>query len=222
MSKNPFTKGTNSYVDFETMSDLKWHCSKCELLSGQAKTWQIWRQEIGLSLKQDSKKNYYKRIFCNNCNITTVHRGLVSLEVDTAGTRARSTMPTALRKRIIDYYGSTDAFTLRKETPNKLEVDHRFPQVRWTEAESENTINMSEDEIQEKFMLLTRENNLLKSRQCEKCAESNIRPGGYGINFWYEGNEEWTEDLKCKGCFWYDPQAWRDAVANILKEKEEK
>ncbi len=42
---NPFKENSTSYQDFKTMSDLKWHCSKCELKSGQAKTWQVWRQE---------------------------------------------------------------------------------------------------------------------------------------------------------------------------------
>ena len=47
---NPFKEGSNQYKDFKTMSDCKWHCSKCELLSGQAKTWQVWRQEKGIQL----------------------------------------------------------------------------------------------------------------------------------------------------------------------------
>ena len=51
---NPFKKGSTQYKDFETMSDCEWHCTKCELLSGQAKTWQVWRQEKGIQLDQDS------------------------------------------------------------------------------------------------------------------------------------------------------------------------
>jgi len=218
MLKNPFKKGSTSYTDFETMRDLSWHCSKCELKSGQAKTWQVWRQEIGLKLKQDENNNFYKKIFCDTCEITTVHRGLESLEIDTLNIKPRTNMPTKLRKRIIDYYDNIDAYSLRKEPDNKLEIDHRTPQVRWTEGEDKNDVNMSEEKIQEKFMLLTRENNLLKSRQCEKCAETDKRGTGYGIEFWYEGDENWDENIKCKGCFWHDPQAWRDEVAKILKE----
>ena len=40
---NPFSKNTIAFTDFETMSDLKWHCAKCELKSTQVKTWQVWR-----------------------------------------------------------------------------------------------------------------------------------------------------------------------------------
>ena len=40
---NPFKPKSKQYQDFETMKDLKWHCTKYELKSGQAKTWQVWR-----------------------------------------------------------------------------------------------------------------------------------------------------------------------------------
>ena len=62
-NKNPFKERTTSYEDFNTMSDLKWHCTKCKLKSGQAKTWQIWRQS-GIQLDTDEKGNFYKTIFC--------------------------------------------------------------------------------------------------------------------------------------------------------------
>jgi len=42
---NPFKESTTSYHDWKILKDLKWHCSKCELQSGQAKTWQTWRDE---------------------------------------------------------------------------------------------------------------------------------------------------------------------------------
>lgn len=41
---NPFKSNTTSFYDWEVLKDLKWHCTKCELKSGQAKTWQVWRQ----------------------------------------------------------------------------------------------------------------------------------------------------------------------------------
>lgn len=217
MGINPFKKGSTSYLDFETMSDLKWHCTKCELKSGQAKTWQVWRQEKGITLKQDGDK-YYKNIFCSTCDTVTVHRGLVSTDINLEDSKARTSLSPKLAKRIKIYYKFVDAYTLRTEIEAKLEVDHRFPQVRWTSDEEYNDSEMSESEIQGKFMLLTRENNLLKSRFCEKCKNSGVRPGGYGIDFWYAGDSKWNEETKCKGCFWFDPQAWRCAVAKILKK----
>lgn len=217
MSNNPFKVGSTQYKDFETMSDLKWHCTKCELLSGQAKTWQVWRQEKGIQLKMDGDK-YYSNILCPRCGTVTVHRGLVTTEIDLSDSKARTSLPSALTKRVKDLYRNIDAFTLRVEAPGKLEVDHRFPQVRWTSNEDVNDIHMSEEDIKKKFMLLTRENNLLKSRFCENCKKTGKRAKGYGIPFWYKGDENWDESLKCEGCFWYNPEKWREEVKDILSK----
>ncbi|TCK98454.1 ICEA protein [Natranaerovirga hydrolytica] len=213
---NPFKEGTTSYHDFEVMKDLKWHCSKCELKSGQAKTWQIWRQEKGLQLDKDEKDNWYKRIHCEGCHQRTVHRKLKSLDrIDV--TKTRSGIPSKLAKRIKEHYNYIDAYSLRKEAATRLEIDHREPQVRWKHNEDTNDVNMSEEAIEKKFMLLTRENNLLKSRKCEKCAETGMRPIGYNIDFYYKGNGYYDEQIGCQGCFWYNPDKWREAINEQLK-----
>ena len=56
---NPFKENTTSYNDWEVLKDLEWHCTKCELKSGQAKTWQVWRQS-GIQLAKDEKDNFCK------------------------------------------------------------------------------------------------------------------------------------------------------------------
>lgn len=96
---NPFKENSNQYKDFETMSDCKWHCSKCELLSGQAKTWQVWRQEKGIQLDQDEHGNWYKIIMCPNCGIKTVHRKLKTTEISNKGLKVRARIPTRIAKR---------------------------------------------------------------------------------------------------------------------------
>lgn len=53
---NPFRKDSTSYYDWEVLKDLKWRCTKCELKSGHAKTWQIWRHK-GIQLDKDEKGN---------------------------------------------------------------------------------------------------------------------------------------------------------------------
>ncbi|TCT16307.1 ICEA protein [Natranaerovirga pectinivora] len=214
---NPFKEGTTSHYDFEIMKDLKWHCTKCELRSGQAKTWQIWRQEKGLQLDKDEKDNWFNKIHCENCDQTTVHRKLRSLEIND-GTKARSGIPGKLAKKIKEYYGCIDAYSLRKEVPTKLEIDHRKPQVRWDNDEDINDVNMSNGVIEERFMLLTRENNLLKSRKCEKCNQTGERQTGYNIDFFYMGTKVYEEHIGCEGCFWFNPDKWREAINNIVKD----
>ena len=219
--QNPFKKNTTSYHDWEVLKDLKWHCTKCELKSGQAKTWQVWRQEKGIQLDKDEKGNWFKTIQCPTCGIKTVHRKLKSLEI-LDETKSRSGISQYLARRVKQVYNNEDALFLREFSSRELEVDHKFPQIRWKTDEEENKTSMSETEIKEKFILLTRSNNLLKSRQCERCFKEGKRGHFPGIYFWYEGNEKWNGMDKydkngCVGCFWYDPYKWREELNKLIK-----
>ncbi len=212
---NPFKEGTTSHHDWEILKDLNWHCTKCELKSGQAKTWQVWRQEKGIQLDKFND-NWYKTILCPSCNIKTVHRKLLSLEIKEE-TKSRSGISQYLARKIKQLYNNEEALFLREFSPRELEVDHKFPQIRWEGNEQENKSSMDNEEIKSKFILLTRSNNLLKSRQCEKCVKENIRGNFPGIYFWYDGDENWngkttTDENGCIGCFWYDPYKWREEL----------
>ena len=221
--KNPFKKWSTSYHDWEVLKDLKWHCTKCELKSGQAKTWQVWRQEKWIHLDTDEKWNYYKIIFCPYCNMKTVHRKLKDLKIDTH-TKARSWISPKIAKRVKELYNFKDAIVLRKLPANQLEVDHKFPQIRWNEDEKSND-NLSDEQLREKFILLSRSNNLWKSRQCEKCFKTWIRWKFPGINFYYKWNEKWEwkdnyDENGCVWCFWYDPYKWREELNKRLSWKK--
>ncbi len=61
-------------------------------------------------------------------------------------------------------------------------------------------------------MVLSRENNLLKSRSCEKCVKTGKRQPFMGIKFFYKGNEKYTEDLGCEGCGWHNPKKWKEEL----------
>ncbi len=222
-TKNPFKKGSKQYHDFEVMKDLQWHCIKCELKSGQAKTWQVWRQEKGIQVDTDENGNYYKIIYCDTCGEKTYHRKLKSLEILNE-TKSRSGIPTALSKKVKKIYDNLEAVLFRKISPNQLEVDHKFPQIRWNEDEKGNNIEMTEKEIKNKFILLTRSNNLLKSRYCERCYKVNKRGFFPGIYYWYTGSEDWDkkfnkhDEMGCEGCFWYDPFKWRDELNKLVNK----
>lgn len=218
---NPFNPGTKPYEDFETLSDLQWHCTKCELKSGQAKTWQVWRQEKGIQLDQDEKGNWYKKLYCENCKEKTIHRKLKSVEILEVN-KARSGIPSKIAKRVKQLYDNEEAVLLRKLSDNELEVDHRFPQIRWGENEADNSL-LSDEQLKEKFMLLNRSHNLLKSRYCERCFAEKIRGSFPGIKYWYEGNEQWQgandcDSSGCVGCFWYDPYEWRKKLNELIKK----
>jgi len=220
MATNPFRQNTTSYHDWEVLKDLQWHCTKCELQSGQAKTWQVWRQEKGIQLDTDENGNWYKIILCSTCSIKTVHRKLKSLEISD-DTKSRSGISAYLARKVKNLYHNEEAVLLREFSPRELEVDHKFPQIRWKSDEEENKPTMSEEEIRRKFILLTRSNNLLKSRYCERCVRDGKRGHFPGIYFWYEGDENWNgtdryDESGCVGCFWYDPYKWREELNKIV------
>ena len=124
------------------------------------------------------------------------------------------------------YYKNKEAITRREMLPNQLEVDHRFPQVRWSKDEIYNE-NMPEDDMHRKFQLLTRQNNLWKSRYCEHCAKTSERGTFIGIDFFYEGGSIWDskyandDEHGCYGCFWYDPDRWQKALNNLIRQRKE-
>jgi len=218
---NPFKKDTTSYYDWDVLKDLKWHCTKCELKSGQAKTWQIWRHK-GIQLDKDEKGNWYKRIFCKKCQNKTIFRKLKSLEI-LEETKIRSGIPIILVRKIKKLFKNTDALLLREYPTRELEVDHKFPQIRWGKDEKENEISMNEEDIRNKFILLTRRNNQLKSRQCERCVRDRIRGNFPGIYYWYKGDKQWKGKNRydkegCVGCFWYNPYKWREELNKLVKK----
>lgn len=213
---NPFKEKTKLFQTFSILSDLEWHCSKHELPGTQpAKAIQI--------IRQGGFKIENKTIFCEKCREKTVHRRLISIEA-ISDCITRSKFPEKLKKRIKEYYKNTDAVTLRSDLA--VEVDHKFPQVRWGKKEEENPIDMKDEKIKERYILLTRANNLWKSRYCEKCYKTGVRGMFPGIKFFYKGKEEWDKeidphDLKgCEGCFWYDPHKWRESLNLFIKKSK--
>jgi hypothetical protein len=218
---NPFSQNTTSYHDWNILKDLEWHCTKCELKSGQAKTWQIWRDEKGIQFEEPTPRRWEKRIFCKQCNKVTSHRKLKTLELlQTVSIRTQITPKFA--KKVKDLYKREEAVLLRKLSDRELEIDHKFPQIRWNTNECDND-KLTDQQIKDKFILLNRNNNLWKSRQCEACFLTGKRGSFPGIYFWYSGDENWRGDTKhdengCIGCFWYDPYAWRSELNKVINK----
>jgi len=124
---------------------------------------------------------------CNNCKDKTVHRRLTST-IPVESSFVRLQLPSKLRQRILRHYDNTEAIILRKMVTNQLEVDHRFPQVCWSKDESYD-INMTEEELHQKFQFLTRQHNLWKSRYCEHCEKTGERGTFIGINYFSQGGQ---------------------------------
>lgn len=214
MNNNPFKIWTQIYKIFEILSDLQWHCSEHELPWSQpAKALQMIRQ--AWYEMEKTWQNYEKRMFCKICERKTPFRKLISLEKTEESIERSKTLNPKLKERIIKIFKNKDAFLGYEPSWRKIEVDHRIPQIRRTEKEEDYT-NISDEELIEKFMLLVREHNLLKSRNCEKCVVSWKRQAFLGINFFYEWKEKYEENIWCKWCWWYNPEVWKEKLNNKI------
>lgn len=215
MTKHPFNEGTKLAQIFTILSDSKWHCGKHELPGTQsAKAIQIIRQH-GFDIENST---YY----CDKCEDKTVHRRLIST-TPVESSFIHLQFPSKLRQRVLKHYNNIEAITLREMIPNELEVDHRFPQVCWSKDESYD-INMTDEELHQKFQLLTRQHNLWKSRYCEHCEKTGERGTFIGINYFAQGGPNWDPKINrddekgCLGCFWYNPNNWRLKLNELINK----
>ncbi|NQU82410.1 MAG: hypothetical protein HQ539_00475 [Parcubacteria group bacterium] len=214
---NPYKEETQKFRIFEVLKDLKWHCSECELPGSQpAKALQMIRQD-GFQLEKIGS-NWEKRDFCKRCNRITPHRKLKLLERTEEEIR-RVVLPTKIRKRIINYYKNKDAILGYSPTGRSIEIDHRVPEIRWDSSEDKLPEVLTDDEIKKRYILLVREHNLLKSRNCEECKKTGMRQYLLGIKFFYKGNRKYNQKFGCVGCGWYDPEEWKKGLNKIIDEE---
>ena len=86
-------------------------------------------------------------------------------------------------------------------------------------SESDND-QLSSQEIKKKFQLLTNQSNMLKSRLCDDCIKTGIRPGFLGIKWFYYGNENCEPNNHigsgCYGCPWFDLEEWKQKIKEQL------
>ena len=89
---------------------------------------------------------------------------------------------------------------------------------------------MSIDEIRDKFQLLSNQRNQQKREICRKCFQTGKRGIIFGIPYFYEGDENWPEDIPikgkkaekgCIGCPWYDIKRWRENLKKKLMDNKE-
>lgn len=217
-TKERWPKGTNSetYRVFETLLSGNWECRSC----GAGKI-----NDQPAARIRDIKKNGFivatKSKLCVQCDKKQYHDILLTFEVSSEiRPEFRRPISEAMRRRIIDVLSNKDAFFNAHRPANEFVIDHKFPSQRWTEPESDND-SLTDQEIKDKFQLLTNQTNMLKSRHCDNCCKTNIRPGFLGINWFYSGSEKWIKtDQKgsgCNGCPWFDISKWKLELLKKLR-----
>lgn len=213
---------TKTFYDCLEGKLAKWVCVNCELpknLNWARRIQDL--KEFGYTISTDTKR------FCKNCEAHISHLMLLPLERKVGNGNGYETWTPQLRKRIIKILKEIDVYENVK-TPHCI-PDHKFSEIRWDEnTKAENPNDMSDEEIQQKFQLLTNQRNQQKREMCRKCYQTGKRGVIFGIPFYYWGDENWDAKIPkrgkeaekgCIGCPWYDIKRWRDELIKKLEEK---
>ena len=123
---------------------------------------------------------------------------LVRLPRKSSDALSRSGISEKLKNKIYKTLGQREVFWDRVLQTNELIIDHKFPSSRWKEGDTENSSEMSEQEIRNKFQLLTNQSNLLKEKACKSCVRENKRGTFLGIEWYYEGNIQSDSIIKTR------------------------
>lgn len=207
---------------FDSLAKGGWQCVECTLPKNPNWARRIQDlKEFGYTLATDTKR------YCPTCNANKTH--LIMLPIDRGGVDGNGyeTWSPALRKRIIKLLGSVDVY--ENVTSAHCLPDHKFSEIRWDEAtKSENPDTMADDEIRQKFQLLTNQRNQQKREVCRTCFQTGKRGTIYGMKYYYAGTEDWDPSIPtkgkgaergCVGCPWYDIAEWRRQVLKKLEGK---
>lgn len=132
------------------------------------------------------------------------------------------TFTPQFKARVIRLLRERNAFEARVTAKKALIPDHKFSEVRWDEeTKAENSMDMTDAEIVQKFQLLDNQRNQQKREICRRCFQEGIRGTIYGIKYFYEGDENWDPNIPkvgkaaekgCIGCPWYDIELWRKMI----------
>lgn len=137
-----------------------------------------------------------------------------------AGFKLEKSFSQNIRKDIKDFYKTQRCVMLgvRGFSENtKIEIDHKDGRKEDWRVSNPATQHIND------FQPLCKAANDVKRQICKECKESGIRWNAQYIKGnpypFYEGDENYTEELGCIGCYQYDPVAYRKkSVEKVSKE----
>lgn len=136
------------------------------------------------------------------------------------GFNIQETFNQAIRQDIKNFYKNQKCVMLGvcgKSENTIIEIDHKDGR------KNDARISSLKDQRLEDFQPLSKAANDIKRQICKTCKETNKRWSAKNIKGnpydFYEGDENYTEELGCVGCYQYDPVAYRKAcVVKITQE----
>jgi len=214
----PRAETTKEFFDV-LISNFKWHSVETDFPKNPNWARRIQDiKEFGYTLATNT--SMYDRVLKQNCThillIPLPRGGITGYEVWTKETRSRIL-------KTLNYFDEYEAKLTKKEG---LLPDHKFPEIRWDHTTKRSDINkLTNEQILNDFQLMTNQRNQQKREVCRGCYQTGKRGIIYGIKYFYEGDENWPNDVPkkgkeaekgCQGCGWYDIKKWRKNINNCV------
>lgn len=128
-----------------------------------------------------------------------------------------------IRKDIKDFYKTQKCVMLGvngNSENTKIEIDHKDGR-----KDDHRLSNLAEQKLAD-FQPLSKAANDIKRQICKKCKETNKRWSAKNIKGnpydFYVGDENYSEELGCKGCYQYDPVEYRKVIVRKISEQSVK
>lgn len=204
---------------FDKLKELNWTCTHCAFHNPNiARRYQDLK-DFGYTISTNLN---------NPCMVCDRNRSthLLLVPIPRGGITGYETWSPELRKRIFRVLKNYDAYEDRQGKPEGLLPDHKFPEIRWDETTKRLSLDsLTEHEIRRDFQLMSNQRNQQKRESCRACYQNNLRGYPFGIKFYYKGEGQWPPSIPrqgkdaergCVGCGWYDLQAWRNALNELI------
>lgn len=193
-----------------TDDTTKWLCRKCGPVPEV-------NPQPGARIRSLKQMGYHiatMKLECSSCGKKQYFDLLIRLQRHASNNQKRFTITSALRTRILDILPNVDCAFNTALDKKACIIDHKFPSSRWVNGETVNHTTMTEDEIRDKFQILSNQTNLQKERYCQRCVVEGVRGSFFGIEWYYQGDTRWQGSSKadekgCIGCPWYDIELWK-------------
>ncbi len=124
-----------------------------------------------------------------------------------------------IRKDIKDFYKTQNCVMLGvngNSENTKIEIEHKDGR------KDDHRISDPQNQELSDFQPLTKAANDIKRQICKRCKETNKRWSAKNIKGnpydFYVGDENYSEELGCKGCYQYDPVEYRKVVVKKISE----
>ena len=213
------TRSVETKEIFNILKDGKWHCRNCDISNPNFARRIQDIKELGYTIA--THVNYHCPVYGNSRSTRLLLLPIPRVQL--AGNGYETWSP-ALRKRILRVLGGIDVY---ENVPNRACLpDHKFSEIRWDDdTKSENPETMTDQEIRDKFQLLSNQRNQQKREVCRNCFQTGKRGTIYGISYFYEGTDTWDPQIPpkgkaaekgCVGCPWYDIARWRAELTQLL------